>query len=108
MKINRFYSKNVKKIMRINNKSMVSKAYDPVTNFDKSIEKFIRKNIIKKFPDHNVIGEEYDDINKESNFKWVVDPIDGTRALLGAPTWSNLIGLNFLNKLKLGLANFPN
>ena len=108
LKINRFYSKNVKKIMRINNKSMVSKVYDPVTNFDKSIEKFIRKNIIKKFPDHSVIGEEYDDINKESNFKWVVDPIDGTRAfILGAPTWSNLIGLNFLNKPKLGLANFP-
>ena len=48
--------------------------------------------------------EKYSD----NYYKWFVDPIDGTRAfMIGAPTWSNLIGLTHRNKPVLGLANFP-
>ena len=38
----------------------------------------------------------------------VIDPIDGTRSfVIGNPTWSNLIGLNFKGNPVVGLANFP-
>ena len=40
--------------------------------------------------------------------KWSIDPIDGTRSfVIGNPTWSNLISLNFKGYPVIGLANFP-
>ncbi len=49
------------------------------------------------------------DIKKTlSNFTWIIDPIDGTRSyVIGNPTWSNLISLNYKGQPILGLANFP-
>ena len=44
----------------------------------------------------------------KSDFTWVIDPIDGTRSfVIGNPTWSNLISLNYKGSPILGLANFP-
>ena len=44
----------------------------------------------------------------KSDFTWVIDPIDGTRSfIIGNPTWSNLIGLNYKGNPVVGLANFP-
>ena len=44
----------------------------------------------------------------KSDFTWVIDPIDGTRSyVIGNPTWSNLIALNFKGRPVMGLANFP-
>ena len=52
--------------------------------------------------------EEFEKKISSNNFEWCIDPIDGTRAfIIGAPTWSNLIGLSFKNKSVIGLANFP-
>ena len=45
--------------------------YDPVTSADKSFEKFIRSRIAKKFPDHNVVGEEFGSKKSKSEFTWV-------------------------------------
>ena len=43
-----------------------------------------------------------------SDFSWIIDPIDGTRSfVIGNPTWSNLISLNYKGEPILGLANFP-
>ena len=48
------------------------------------------------------------DIKNQSDFTWVIDPIDGTRSyVVGNPTWSNLISLNYKGNPILGLANFP-
>ncbi len=82
---------------------------DPVTKYDLLIEKKIRSLIKKKFPTHSIIGEEYSDrIVKNSEYCWVIDPIDGTKALImGQPTWSNLIGLYYKNIPEFSLANFP-
>ena len=107
-KLNAFYKKKSKSKLKINNKSKIKKDYDPVTNFDKNFERYIRSIILKQFPKHSIIGEEFKDKYSSSNYKWSVDPIDGTRAfVIGAPTWSNLISLSFKNKSLLGLANFP-
>ena len=81
---------------------------DPVTQFDLNLEKILRKTIENKFPKHSIKGEEFDNKITHSDFEWILDPIDGTKALLaGQPTWSNLISLYFKKKPIFGLANFP-
>ena len=107
-KLNLFYKKKIKSGIKVNNKSKSKKDFDPVTNFDKAFEKYIRSLINKKFPKDSIIGEEFEDKLSSNNLKWSIDPIDGTRAfVIGAPTWSNLISLSYYNQSLLGLANFP-
>mgnify|MGYP001178619215 FL=1 len=102
-----FYYKKLDKPFKVINKAK-KKGYDPVTLADKSFEKFIRSKINKKFPDHQIIGEEFGYKKTKSDFTWILDPIDGTRSfILGNPTWSNLISLNYKGKPVIGLANFP-
>ena len=106
-KLTKFYYLKLNKPFKISNK-LKGKGYDPVTTADKAFEKFIRKEINKKFPNHQIIGEEFGHQKSKSDFTWVLDPIDGTRSfVIGNPTWSNLISLNFKGEPVLGLANFP-
>jgi histidinol phosphatase-like enzyme (inositol monophosphatase family) len=105
--LTRFYFSKLNKPFKISNK-LIGKGYDPVTTSDKAFEKFIRLKIKKKFPDHQVIGEEFGHKKSKSDFTWIIDPIDGTRSfVIGNPTWSNLISLNYKGIPILGLANFP-
>ena len=107
-KLNTFYKKYSNLNFKVDNKSKTVKNFDPVTNVDRSFEKYIRSLIHKTFSDHSVIGEEFEDKVSLSEYQWCIDPIDGTRAfIIGAPTWSNLIGLSFKKKSVIGLANFP-
>ena len=106
-KLTKFYYSNLNRPFKISNK-LKGIGYDPVTSADKAFEKFIRKEINKKFPTHQVIGEEFGYKKSKSEFSWVIDPIDGTRSfVIGNPTWSNLISLNYKGNPVLGLANFP-
>ena len=107
-KLNNFYSKNSKYNIRVKNKSKDKEIYDPVTNLDRAFEKFIRNTIIKQFSKDAILGEEFVEKYSDNDYKWYIDPIDGTRAfMVGAPTWSNLIGLTHKDQPILGLANFP-
>ena len=102
-----FYYSKLNRTFKVSNK-LKGKGYDPVTTSDKAFEKFIRLKIKNKFPDHQVIGEEFGHKKSKSDFTWVIDPIDGTRSfVIGNPTWSNLISLNYKGYPILGLANFP-
>ena len=106
-KLTKFYYSKLNKPFQISNK-LKGKGYDPVTSADKAFEKFIRREINKKFPTHQVIGEEFGYKKSKSDYSWVIDPIDGTRSfVIGNPTWSNLISLNYKGDPMLGLANFP-
>ena len=105
--LTRFYYAKLDKPFKITNK-LKGKGYDPVTTSDKAFEKFIRSKISKKFPNHQIIGEEYGHKLTKSDYSWVIDPIDGTRSyVVGNPSWSNLISLNYNGEPILGLANFP-
>ena len=105
--LTRFYYAKLDKPFKITNK-MKGKGYDPVTTSDKAFEKFIRSKISKKFPNHQIIGEEFGYKKTKSDYSWVIDPIDGTRSfVIGNPTWSNLISLNYKGNPVIGLANFP-
>ena len=102
-----YYYKKLDKPFKVINKSK-KKGYDPVTLADRSFEKFIRSRIKRRFPNHQVIGEEFGSTKTKSEYTWVLDPIDGTRSfIIGNPTWSNLIALNYKGKPVIGLANFP-
>tara|TARA_B100000524_G_scaffold90298_1_gene42330 strand:- start:64 stop:870 length:807 start_codon:yes stop_codon:yes gene_type:complete len=106
-KLTFFYYSKLNKPFKVSNK-LKGKGYDPVTGADKAFEKFIRKEIKKKFPKHQIIGEELGHKKSKSDYSWIIDPIDGTRSfVIGSPTWSNLISLNYKGIPILGLANFP-
>jgi histidinol phosphatase-like enzyme (inositol monophosphatase family) len=105
--LTKFYFSKLNKTFKVTNK-IQGKGYDPVTTSDKAFEKFIRAKIKNKFPNHQVIGEEFGHKKTLSDYTWVIDPIDGTRSfVIGNPTWSNLISLNFKGNPVVGLANFP-
>ena len=105
--LTKLYYTKLNKTFTINNK-LKGKGYDPVTSADKAFEKYIRQKINERFPDHQIIGEEFGIKKTKSDFSWIIDPIDGTRSFVaGNPTWSNLISLNYKNSPIIGLANFP-
>ena len=106
-KLTKFYYLKLDKPFKVSNK-LKGRGYDPVTNADTTFERYISKEIKKRFPDHQIIGEEFGHKKTNSDFSWVIDPIDGTRSfVIGNPTWSNLISLNYKGFPVLGLANFP-
>ena len=106
-KLTKFYYSKLNKPFKVSNK-LKGRGYDPVTDADRAFEKFISKEIKKKFPSHQIIGEEFGHKKTKSDFSWIIDPIDGTRSfVIGNPTWSNLISLNYKGTPVLGLANFP-
>ena len=105
--LTRFYNKKLSKSFQVTNK-LKGRGYDPVTSSDKAFERFIRSKITKKFPEHQIIGEEFGKKISKSEYSWVIDPIDGTRSyVIGNPSWSNLISLNYKGIPIIGLANFP-
>jgi len=107
-KLNKLYFRKLKGKFKLNNKSKKKNGFDPVTNIDKAIELFLRKEILKKFPKDGIIGEEFNDKKTKSGFSWIIDPIDGTRSfVIGSPTWSNLISISYKDEPMLGLVNFP-
>ncbi|MEM8987730.1 MAG: histidinol-phosphatase [Pseudomonadota bacterium] len=69
--------------------------FDPVTVADRAAEDAMRALIENTYPAHGILGEERPEKPAESRFRWVLDPIDGTRAFIcGAPTWTTLVALN--------------
>ena len=53
-----------------------------VTSVDRDVEKLIRSQINKTFPNHGILGEEFENERLGSDFIWVVDPIDHSSTLL--------------------------
>jgi histidinol phosphatase-like enzyme (inositol monophosphatase family) len=83
-------------------------AFDPVTEADRAAETVIRHMIRTTFPDHGIVGEEFDDHRPDAEHVWVVDPIDGTRAFIcGLPVWGTLIGLMKHGEPVMGVMNQP-
>ncbi len=84
--------------------------FDPVTAADRDAEQALRTAIQTRFPDHSILGEEYDDQQSPDPLapQWIIDPIDGTRAYIsGKPNWGTLIGLYQNGVPLLGLVDMP-
>jgi len=82
--------------------------FDPVTEADKDAEIAIRAVLSARFPEHGIIGEEWDAKASAGEYDWIVDPIDGTRAFIsGVPVWGTLIGLMRGGRAVAGLMAQP-
>jgi fructose-1,6-bisphosphatase/inositol monophosphatase family enzyme len=64
----------------------------PVTIADQKAEAIMRELIMREFPDHGILGEEFGEHNSTASYRWVLDPIDGTRSYIsGTPQFGTLI-----------------
>ncbi len=80
----------------------------PVTIADREAEALIRRRIAARFPDHAVLGEEFGEAEKGASHRWLVDPIDGTKAFVrGVPLYGVLLGLEIDGRCEVGVAHFP-
>jgi myo-inositol-1(or 4)-monophosphatase len=80
----------------------------PVTQADREVEQYLRETIGEKFPDHSILGEEYGETGGSSEYKWVVDPIDGTKSFIsGVPLFGTLIALLKNDEPEIGVIYNP-
>src|SRR5688572_19029112 len=54
----------------------------PVTRADREAEEVIRQRIARFFPSHSIVGEEQGETRADPDYKWVIDPIDGTKSFI--------------------------
>lgn len=80
----------------------------PVTIADRGAEKLMRDMIMKRFPSHGIIGEEFGSHQPGSDWTWVLDPVDGTRSFAaGCPLFGTLIALQHQGQPVLGCIHQP-
>ena len=80
----------------------------PVTLADREAEAFIRRRIEARYPEHAILGEEFGEDAKTASHRWLVDPIDGTKAFVrGVPLYGVLVGLEIEGRIEVGAAYFP-
>jgi myo-inositol-1(or 4)-monophosphatase len=92
----------------INSIDKKSTSIDLVTNADIESENLIIKSIQKKFPNHTIITEESHLKEKNSDFRWVIDPLDGTTNFVhNLPIFAVSIGLQYKHKTVLGVVYNP-
>lgn len=90
---------------RIDNKSVTG--FDPVTEADRAVESELRRQLGRRFPDHAILGEEYG-LTGAGRFRWIIDPIDGTRGFItGQPMWGTLLGLQDGGRPVAGWMHLP-
>ena len=66
----------------------------PVTIADRQSEAFIRETLMRHFPDDSFLGEERGEHVGTSGYRWIVDPIDGTKSFVqGVPLYGVMIAL---------------
>ena len=98
-------SKHFGNISSINKKST---SIDLVTNADIESEALIVDSIQKKFPNDSIIAEESDTKESSSDFKWIIDPLDGTTNFVhNLPIFAVSIGLKYKNETVLGVVYNP-
>jgi histidinol-phosphatase len=80
----------------------------PVTDADREIERQLRAAVAADFGADSFVGEEYPDTDGTSRFRWIVDPIDGTKSFIrGVPLYANLIALLEGDEVVFGVINLP-
>lgn len=89
-------------------KYKLKKNLTPVTQADIKCEKYLLKKIRSKYPKHDILAEESGEQNNNSEFKWIIDPIDGTKNFMRHyPFWGTLLALEFQNEIVLGVISLP-
>ncbi len=80
----------------------------PVTAADKAAERFLREQIGRRHPTDAVLGEEEGDTPGSSGRRWIIDPVDGTKAFTrGVPLYTNLLAVEDEHGIAVGVINVP-
>jgi histidinol-phosphatase len=80
----------------------------PVTVADRETELTLRNSLLGAFPDDGFLGEEHGETPGTSGFRWIIDPIDGTRNFVRSiPIWATLVGLEYKGEVIAGVCDVP-
>jgi histidinol phosphatase-like enzyme (inositol monophosphatase family) len=80
----------------------------PVTVADRESERLIRELIESRYPNHSILGEEEGETRPGASFRWIIDPIDGTKTFVrGVPMYAVLVGLEREGETVVGAINIP-
>lgn len=80
----------------------------PVTRADREAEQVIRDRVARFFPGHGIVGEEQGETNGDPDYKWIIDPIDGTKSFIhGVPLYGVLIGVEVRGRASVGVIYCP-
>ncbi|MEZ5892999.1 MAG: inositol monophosphatase family protein [Parvularculaceae bacterium] len=83
-------------------------AFDPVTDADREAERILREIIGATYAGHGVLGEEFGETKGAEPWRWVIDPVDGTRAFVcGVASWATLIALEHRGAPVAGIIDQP-
>lgn len=81
---------------------------DLVTATDRQVEAFIVGQIESRFPDHGILGEETGRSRTQSDYLWIIDPIDGTTSFFhGQPYYGVSIALEKGGEIIMGAVSAP-
>ncbi len=99
--------KNLGKVKEISRK--LGQETNLVTEMDKKAEELIIDRIRRRFPHHDVLGEESGSARRKSEYRWIIDPLDGTTNFThGLPIFCVSIGLEYRGDVILGVIYDPN
>jgi histidinol phosphatase-like enzyme (inositol monophosphatase family) len=80
----------------------------PVTVADREAEQLLRRRIAENFPDDAIVGEEFGDAAGTSGYRWILDPIDGTKSFIsGVPLYGTMVGVELEEKSHVGVVYCP-
>lgn len=103
----KFLKESVGKVLEVERK--FGQETNLVTQIDKKAEEIIINKIRGRYPDHDFLAEESGSHNKQSEFRWVIDPLDGTLNFThGVPLFSVSIAVEVRGKVVAGVVYEPN
>jgi histidinol phosphatase-like enzyme (inositol monophosphatase family) len=80
----------------------------PVTEADRQAEQLLRRRIAERFAGDAVLGEEFGESAGTSGFRWILDPIDGTKSFVrGVPLYGTLVGVEHDGQPAIGVIEMP-
>jgi histidinol-phosphatase len=80
----------------------------PVTVADRNAERALRERLTRAFPGDGFLGEEFGATPGSTGYRWIIDPIDGTRCFVrNIPHWATLVGLEYRGEMIAGVSYAP-
>lgn len=80
----------------------------PVTAADRASEEHLRRKVAEVFPHDGILGEEFGEQPGTSGFRWIFDPIDGTKSFIhGVPLYGTLVGVEHDGQCVAGVIYLP-
>ncbi len=80
----------------------------PVTAADRGAEEHLRRRIAEAFPEDGILGEEFPERPGSSGFRWILDPIDGTKSFIhGVPLFGTMVAVEHDGRSVVGVILIP-